>query len=208
MQLALVGSMATRRPRGLGVLQLDDGLRRRRPRHPHPQQPQQRRRDRGQRLPVAGRRGDPEVHARGLRADGVRGALEGAARSSAATSAASRSRCRTARPASSCRSPEECADRSLRFLREPDLGKRLGRAGKEHVRKHFLTPRLLRDWLRIFQSSDDPGDARSSSSRTAAPRPSSGARTASSRRARRRRPGHRAHRAWCTTATRSGSRRR
>ena len=48
-------------------------------------------------------------------------------------------------------SPEECADRSLRILREPDLGKRLGRSGKEHVRKHFLTPRLLRDWLRIFR---------------------------------------------------------
>jgi hypothetical protein len=36
-------------------------------------------------------------------------------------------------------------------LREPDLAKQLGRAGKEHVRKHFLTPRLLRDWLRIFR---------------------------------------------------------
>jgi trehalose synthase len=48
------------------------------------------------------------------------------------------------------RTPEECAQRSLEILREPDLGKRLGRAGKEHVRKHFLTPRLLRDWLRIF----------------------------------------------------------
>ncbi|MDQ3587710.1 MAG: glycosyltransferase [Actinomycetota bacterium] len=47
-------------------------------------------------------------------------------------------------------SPEECAERSLRILREPDLGRRLGRSGKEHVRKHFLTPRLLRDWLRIF----------------------------------------------------------
>jgi trehalose synthase len=47
--------------------------------------------------------------------------------------------------------PEECADRSLRILREPDLGKRLGRSGKEHVRRNFLTPRLLRDWLRIFQ---------------------------------------------------------
>lgn len=47
-------------------------------------------------------------------------------------------------------SPDECADRSLRILREPDLGKRLGRSGKEHVRKHFLTPRLLRDWLRVF----------------------------------------------------------
>jgi trehalose synthase len=48
-------------------------------------------------------------------------------------------------------SPEDCADRSLRILREPDLGRRLGRAGKEHVRRNFLTPRLLRDWLRIFQ---------------------------------------------------------
>jgi trehalose synthase len=48
-------------------------------------------------------------------------------------------------------SPEECADRSLRILREPDFGKRLGRQGKEHVRRHFLTPRLLRDWLRLFR---------------------------------------------------------
>jgi trehalose synthase len=36
-------------------------------------------------------------------------------------------------------------------LREPELGRRLARAGKEHVRKNFLTPRLLRDWLRIFK---------------------------------------------------------
>ena len=48
------------------------------------------------------------------------------------------------------KSPQECADRALRILREPELGKQLGRAGKEHVRQHFLTPRLLRDWLRIF----------------------------------------------------------
>jgi trehalose synthase len=48
-------------------------------------------------------------------------------------------------------SPEECADRALRILEEPGLGKQLGRSGKEHVRKHFLTPRLLRDWLRIFK---------------------------------------------------------
>jgi len=46
----------------------------------------------------------------------------------------------------------ECAERALGILRDPDLGKRLGRAGKEHVRKHFLTPRLLRDWLRIFHA--------------------------------------------------------
>ena len=44
-----------------------------------------------------------------------------------------------------------CAERALEFLRDPERGKQLGRAGKEHVRKHFLTPRLLRDWLRIFK---------------------------------------------------------
>jgi trehalose synthase len=48
-------------------------------------------------------------------------------------------------------SPEECADRSARILRDPEHGRALGRAGKEHVRTHFLTPRLLRDWLRIFR---------------------------------------------------------
>ncbi len=47
-------------------------------------------------------------------------------------------------------SPEQCAQRCLEILREPELGKRLGRSGKEHVRQHFLSPRLLRDWLRIF----------------------------------------------------------
>jgi len=51
------------------------------------------------------------------------------------------------------RSPEECAQRTLEILREPELGRRLGRAGKEHVRKNFLSPRLLRDWLRIFKDS-------------------------------------------------------
>lgn len=45
---------------------------------------------------------------------------------------------------------EDCAERAISFLKDPDLGKRLGRAGKEHVRTHFLTPRLLRDWLKIF----------------------------------------------------------
>jgi trehalose synthase len=45
---------------------------------------------------------------------------------------------------------ETCATRSLDILRDPALGKALGRRGKEHVRKHFLTPRYLRDYLRIF----------------------------------------------------------
>ena len=45
---------------------------------------------------------------------------------------------------------EECARHSLDILKDPGLGKELGRRGKEHVRRHFLMPRLLRDWLRIF----------------------------------------------------------
>ena len=43
-----------------------------------------------------------------------------------------------------------CSDCAARFLQDPEHGRQLGRAGKEHVRKHFLTPRLLRDWLKIF----------------------------------------------------------
>jgi trehalose synthase len=46
---------------------------------------------------------------------------------------------------------EQCASRSLEILADPGLGKRLGRAGKEAVRKHFLMPRLLRDWLELFE---------------------------------------------------------
>ena len=46
-------------------------------------------------------------------------------------------------------SPQECAERCLGILGDPELGKNLGRQGKEHARRHFLTPRLLRDWLRL-----------------------------------------------------------
>jgi trehalose synthase len=47
-------------------------------------------------------------------------------------------------------SVEECAARTVDILQDPALGKALGRRGKEHVRTHFLTPRYLRDYLRIF----------------------------------------------------------
>jgi trehalose synthase len=49
-------------------------------------------------------------------------------------------------------SVEECAQRALEILQDPGLGKRLGRTGKEAVRRRFLMPRLLRDWLEIFES--------------------------------------------------------
>jgi trehalose synthase len=47
-------------------------------------------------------------------------------------------------------SPEETARRSIETLQDPELAKRIGRAGKERAREHFLTPRLLRDWLSLF----------------------------------------------------------
>ena len=46
---------------------------------------------------------------------------------------------------------EQCAERALQILQDPELGRRLGRAGKESARRRFLTPRLLRDWLELFE---------------------------------------------------------
>jgi trehalose synthase len=48
------------------------------------------------------------------------------------------------------RSVEDCATRCLAIMEDPSLGTMLGRQGKEHVRANFLTPRYLRDYLRIF----------------------------------------------------------
>ena len=47
-------------------------------------------------------------------------------------------------------SVEECAERTIGILDDPALGHDLGRHGKEHVRANFLSPRYLRDYLRIF----------------------------------------------------------
>jgi trehalose synthase len=51
-------------------------------------------------------------------------------------------------------SAEQAAERCAAILEDPELGKTLGRSGKEYVRTHFLMPRLLRDWLRIFNELD------------------------------------------------------
>jgi trehalose synthase len=51
-------------------------------------------------------------------------------------------------------SPSQCAERCLEILRDPELGKKLGREGKEHARRMFLTPRLLRDWLQLLDDVD------------------------------------------------------
>jgi trehalose synthase len=47
-------------------------------------------------------------------------------------------------------SVEQCASRILEILEDPTHARSLGLKGKEHVRAHFLTPRYLRDYLKIF----------------------------------------------------------
>jgi len=47
-------------------------------------------------------------------------------------------------------SVEQCADAVIEILRDPEAARVRARIGKEHVRRHFLTPRLLRDWLVLF----------------------------------------------------------
>jgi trehalose synthase len=51
-------------------------------------------------------------------------------------------------------SVEECADACKEVLSDPEEARRRGRRGKEFVRQHFLTPRLLRDWLALFNRLD------------------------------------------------------
>lgn len=48
-------------------------------------------------------------------------------------------------------STEQCAERLVRVLRDPETARAMARRGKQHVRHDFLTPRLLRDWLGIFR---------------------------------------------------------
>ncbi len=47
-------------------------------------------------------------------------------------------------------SVEACAERCLELLRDPARRAEMGRAGREHVRQHFLSPHLLRNYLRLF----------------------------------------------------------
>ena len=54
-------------------------------------------------------------------------------------------------------------NRCIDILQDPALGKALGRRGKAHVRKHFLTPRYLRDYLEIFSELLGVGAGRSAS---------------------------------------------
>jgi trehalose synthase len=47
-------------------------------------------------------------------------------------------------------SPRGCAEACLAILRDPDSARARALKGKESVRRRFLTPRLLRDWLVLF----------------------------------------------------------
>jgi trehalose synthase len=47
-------------------------------------------------------------------------------------------------------SASEAAAACIEILRDPVEARRRALAGKEHVRRNFLTPRLLRDWLVLF----------------------------------------------------------
>jgi trehalose synthase len=47
-------------------------------------------------------------------------------------------------------SVEECAQACIEVLSDPGEARARALRGKEYVRRHFLTPRLLRDWLVLF----------------------------------------------------------
>jgi trehalose synthase len=51
-------------------------------------------------------------------------------------------------------SVEMCAERCSSILTDPQHARAMALKGKEHVRRNFLTPRLLRDWLALFNRLD------------------------------------------------------
>ena len=51
-------------------------------------------------------------------------------------------------------SVETCAERCRQILDNPEQARGMALKGKEHVRRNFLTPRLLRDWLALFNRLD------------------------------------------------------
>ena len=93
---------------------------------------------------------DPEVDQGGVRPDRHRGALEGQPDGRRPRRRHRRPdrgrRDRLARRLASTSAPQAC----LEVLRDPRRGAAARVRGKEHVRRHFLTPRLLRDWLVLF----------------------------------------------------------
>ena len=48
-------------------------------------------------------------------------------------------------------SVDECAQAMIALLADPPRGRALGESGRERVRRHFLTPRLVLDELSLMQ---------------------------------------------------------
>lgn len=48
-------------------------------------------------------------------------------------------------------SVQTCAEKTQRLLQHPEEAKRMGQAGREHVRRNFLITRHLGDYLQLFQ---------------------------------------------------------
>ncbi len=57
-------------------------------------------------------------------------------------------------------SVEECASALSKLLQDRALARELGRSGREHVREHFLLPRLLMQELELLASLQTDGPAR------------------------------------------------
>lgn len=47
---------------------------------------------------------------------------------------------------------EECAEKVIELLKNPELAERLGKEGREHIKNNFLMPRLVRDELKLIKS--------------------------------------------------------
>ncbi len=58
-------------------------------------------------------------------------------------------------------SVEECAERTIELLADPELRQEMGRHGRREVRSHFLLPRLIADELRLYASILGDGSRRS-----------------------------------------------
>ena len=50
-----------------------------------------------------------------------------------------------------------CAERVYRLLTSPDQRQRFGQNGREHIRKDFLSPRHVKDYLALLMSVQQPG---------------------------------------------------
>jgi trehalose synthase len=63
---------------------------------------------------------------------------------------------------------EECVQRVLSLLKDPEKAREMGRAGREFVRDNFLITRYLRDYLRVFREMRGIKPPRGESAATAA----------------------------------------